>query len=63
MHQENSEFDLQVNIRIQRHLPGGGYSSEALTITETVSVSAADFMEACKIIGQFHDLAERVKVK
>lgn len=63
MNTEAKQYELQVQVRIQTGGTNGGYPSESLTIAETVLVSAADLIQACKIIGQFYDLAERVKVK
>ncbi len=38
------------------------YGGQGLTIEETVDIAAEDFLELAKILGQFHDLAQRLKV-
>ncbi len=50
------ELTLNINIRNTGALSGG----YGLDVRESFQVNAADFMEIAKILGQFHDLAQRV---
>ncbi len=50
-------YRLTVRATITDQHFGGG-----LTVEETVDVRAEDFLELARILGQFHDLAQRLKV-
>lgn len=50
-------FLLQISARIEQR--GDGYGG--LRIEENIEIKASDFIEMAKILGQFHDLAQKVK--
>jgi hypothetical protein len=48
-------------IRIQVSIQPQDYSSGGVNLTEEFKVSQVEFMEVCKILGQFHDLAVKIE--
>lgn len=55
------QLNLEVNIRLYSVDERGGTYGGGLELRETVMLSVAGFLEAAKILGQFHDLAQSVK--
>lgn len=59
---DEQEFLLEINCEITR-APGasGYYSNERLTVRETIRLPASGFLQIAGVLGQFHDLAEKVR--
>jgi hypothetical protein len=55
-----NKYELVINAEI-RQMTGGTYSSGGLTVNERVQLEAADFMQLCQILAEFHKLAEHLK--
>lgn len=54
-------LNLEVNVRLYS-VDERGYSvGGGLELRENVTLSVAGFLEAAKVLGQFHDLAQAVK--
>lgn len=49
------ELDIKVSMR-----QSPGYGGQ-LDISDSVTVTAAGFLEICQILGKFHELAESLK--
>ena len=56
MQRKKFELSIQANIRDTQ---GGGF----LSVSESVDIDAMDFLEIAKILGQFHDLAQKIKTQ
>ncbi len=50
-----------LNLRIEVNLVQSEYGSGGLHLREEIEIAQADFLEMAKILGQFHDLAEKIK--
>lgn len=50
-------LSLRISIEIHQEYPASGN----LRISDEFNIKEMDFMEMCKIIGQFEDLATKVK--
>jgi len=50
-----NQFELSINVTIRQN--GGGY----LQVNEQLQVDASGFMEMCEVLGQFHNLAEKIR--
>jgi hypothetical protein len=48
---------MHISIRIQQQYPTSGY----LVLENQLELDAQDFLEMSKILGQFQDLATRIK--
>ena len=57
---EQTTPTIQMNVNISLYQPGYGGT---LRIEEQVELPAADFLELAKILGQFHDLAKKIKAE
>lgn len=40
-----------------------GYGSGGLEVSETITILADDFLELCKILGQIHEQAQKIKLE
>ena len=56
----DQKFEIEIHARIRQTEPIG-MSSGSLGVQETITVSANGFMELCKILARFHDLAEEIR--
>ena len=54
------EVNIRVNIR-KRVVPQGYYSGDSFSVDESLEVEAKDFMAVAKVLGEFHDLAEKLR--
>ena len=54
---EKPGYNLIIRVEVQSENPMHG----RLTLVDEFRVSATDFMEMCRILGQFDDLAARVR--
>lgn len=54
-------LNLEIGIRLYSVDERGYSAGGALELRETVTLSVAGFLEAAKVLGQFHDLAQAVK--
>ena len=50
-----------LNLRIEVNVSQSEYSSGGLHLREDLHIHEMDFLEMAKILGQFHDLAEKIK--
>ena len=50
-----------LNLRIEVNVSQSSYGSGGLHLREEIEIPEADFLEMAKILGQFHDLAEKIK--
>jgi len=50
--------EMQVTVRVDIYQPQGGGS---INVNESFEVNDCDFIEMAKILGQFHELAKRIK--
>lgn len=55
----NQKYTLQITARIQKE----GCYMELLSIDQQIIVQGKDFLELCEILGKFHQLAEKLKIK
>lgn len=55
------QYKLRVRCEIQQLDDHGAYIGQGLTVEETVDLPAASFMEIAAMLGQFHDLTEKIK--
>lgn len=51
------------NVNVRVTISSGSYGSDRLSVDEELTVSAADFMEVCSVLGQFHALAEKIRAQ
>lgn len=59
-HRPRDHFVINIKVEIQK-LTDGSYTSDRLHTTEEFRIDAASFAELAAILGQFHDLADRVR--
>ncbi len=52
-----NELELTIQIWVRNAKMGGG----ALELRESVYLKASDFMEMCRILGQFQQLAQKIQ--
>lgn len=52
------ELMVRINIQINQRNYGG-----ALNISEEFVIEQTDFTEMCKILGQFNDLAKKIRTE
>lgn len=58
------KFKVEIRVTIRKLQTGfGGGHGDAFSVDEQLTVGAEDFMEVAKICGQFHDLAEQLRVR
>ncbi len=50
-----------LNLRIEVNVSQSEYGSGGLHLREEIDIREGDFLEMAKILGQFHDLAEKIK--
>lgn len=48
-------FELQIQVYIRSN------QGDNLSVSETVSIQAEDFLSIAKVLGQFHDLAQTLR--
>jgi hypothetical protein len=53
--------EKMLNLRISVNVSQSNYGSGGLHLQEEIEIAEADFVEMAKILGQFHDLAEKIK--
>jgi hypothetical protein len=57
-------FQLNIRVQVQETDENGrplGYGGPGLTVEHVVTLGPLDFMGLAGVLGQFHDLAERIK--
>lgn len=50
-----------LTLRVQVSIQPQDYSTGGINLLEEFKVSQVEFMEVCKILGQFHDLATKIE--
>lgn len=50
-----------LNLRIEVNVSNANYGGGGLHLREEIEMEDTDFLEMAKILGQFHDLAEKIK--
>jgi hypothetical protein len=58
-----AEPKYKLNIRAEIRPTEYGCGAQGLQVSEEVDVSAENFLEMSKILGQFHDLAEKIRAE
>jgi hypothetical protein len=54
---EPATFTVEIDVNVRP----SDYSSNGLRLSERLTVSAGDFFQLAAILGQFHELAEKIK--
>lgn len=54
-------FQVNVQVEIVKIQEHGGYTGERMSVREDFAVGFKTFTELAGILGQFYDLAERIK--
>lgn len=60
MAENQEEFQVQINVVIEKRGPGG-YQGERLSTNETIYMNLASFTEIAAVLGRFHDLAQDIR--
>ncbi len=55
-----NKFELRIDVSVRQTQP---YNGGELRIAETIEIGSAGFMDMARLLSQFHDLAERMKVE
>lgn len=55
--QDGKVFELQVSVYIHSNM------GDQLNVSETVTIPTQSFLDIAKVLGQFHDLAQSLKLK
>jgi len=57
------KYQLRMNISIRAVDDHGGYygGSDQLQVTDDINFEAASFLEIAHVLGQFHELGQKVK--
>jgi hypothetical protein len=51
-----NKLELSINVSVYQQSTGG-----RLEVKQKFTLGPGDFTEICKILGQFHDLAEKIR--
>jgi len=56
------KFTVTISARISTHPESYGIG-ENLEVSEQITVEAKDFLRLCQILGQVHELAEKIRIE
>ena len=59
MERDTNKYELQVTAEIRQVVGGMG----GLQVRENVVITADSFLEICSILGEFHKLAETMRIR
>jgi hypothetical protein len=51
-----NKYEMYIHIQLRDSQNGG-----TLNVSESVTITASNFLELAKILGQFHELAEKIR--
>lgn len=60
MQENQEEFQVTINVVVEKRGPGG-YQGERLSTNETIFLKLTSFTEIAAVLGQFHDLAQTIR--
>lgn len=59
---DQAPYQLDIRVTVTRPNSWSG-SSDRFTVDENMTVPASTFMEVAAILGQFHELAEKIRTE
>lgn len=55
-------YRLEIRAELQKvDEQGYSFGNERLSVNETIDLGSMDFLGVCKVLGQFHAVAEEIK--